>query len=119
MDPTPNDPDFQGLLSPQFFKALCDPTRLTILGDVARQDEPATVSRIAGCCAIDLSVVSRHLATLRDAGILKAEKRGKEVHYSLRTDDVVGRLRALANALEACCKPQPEENTDEHQRPQA
>lgn len=119
MNPSSPDPDFRDLLSPQFFKALCDPTRLTILGDVARQDEPATVSRIAGCCAIDLSVVSRHLATLRDAGILKAEKRGKEVHYSLRTDDVVGRLRALADALEGCYRPTPEETPDEHQRPQA
>ncbi len=118
MNPTPNDPDFSDLLSPQFFKALCDPTRLSILGDVARQEEPTTVSHIAGCCNIDLSVVSRHLATLRDAGILKAEKRGKEVHYSLRTDDVVGRLRALATALEACCGPKSEEKKDEHPDPQ-
>ena len=118
MNPS-NEPDIASLLSPQFFKALCDPTRLTILGDVARQDEPATVTRIAGCCAIDLSVVSRHLATLRDAGILKAEKRGKEVHYSLATDEVVGRLRALADALEACCGSKPEEAPDEHRNPQA
>lgn len=115
----PKEPGFSELLSPQFFKALCDPTRLSILGDVAQQDEPTTVSHIAACCDIDLSVVSRHLATLRDAGILKAEKRGKEVHYSLRTDDVVGRLRALADALEACCGTKPEEAPDEHRNPQA
>lgn len=118
MNPS-NEPDISELLSPRFFKALCDPTRLSILGDVARQDEPSTVSHIAGCCNIDLSVVSRHLATLRDAGILKAEKRGKEVHYSLRTDDFVGRLRALADALESCCGTKPEEANDEHRNPQA
>lgn len=96
------------LLSPQFFKALCDPNRLAILARLAEHCGPRTVSEIAGCCSVDLSVVSRHLALLRDAGILKAEKKGKEVHYSVRTDLLVRTLRSIADAVEACC-PVPED----------
>lgn len=102
---TPQPPDLDTIVSPQFFKALCDPTRLSLLADVARCCEPTTVGRIAGWCPIDLSVVSRHLAILRDAGILKAERRGKEVYYSLQAEDVVAKLRELADAIEACCCP--------------
>jgi len=44
---------------------------------------------------------------LRDAGILDAEKCGKEVRYSVRFDEVIRQLRAMADAIEACCPPEP------------
>jgi len=58
---------------------------------------------MAECCPVNVSVVSRHLALLRDAGILAAERRGKEVYYSVRYPQLVATLRAIANAIEACC----------------
>ena len=61
------------------------------------------VSEVARCCPINISVVSRHLSTLRDAGILTSEKRGKEVRYSVVVSALVERLRAIADALEGCC----------------
>ena len=88
-----------------FFKALGDPNRVAILGRLATERGPWTVSRVADLMPIDISVVSRHLATLRDAGILAAERRGKEVHYTVRFGAVVHSLRALADAIEACCPP--------------
>ena len=36
----------------------------------------STVTEAAGCCPVDLSVVSRHLATLKEAGILQADLNG-------------------------------------------
>ncbi|MHB9023641.1 MAG: ArsR/SmtB family transcription factor [Armatimonadota bacterium] len=91
------------LLDPRFFKALCDPRRVAILARLAALCAPCTVSKIAECCPTDLSVVSRHLAVLREAGILSAEKRGKEVYYAVRYPELVRTLRQLADALEACC----------------
>jgi ArsR family transcriptional regulator, arsenate/arsenite/antimonite-responsive transcriptional repressor len=91
------------VLSPKLFKALCDPNRIAILVRLAETCGPCTVSQVAGCCPVDLSVVSRHLAQLRDAGILHAEKRGKEVHYSFRARELVSTLRAIADAIERCC----------------
>ncbi|MBM4116368.1 helix-turn-helix transcriptional regulator [bacterium] len=93
-----------GLLSPALFKALGDPNRLALLLRLAAAGGPATVSALRGCCERDLSVVSRHLARLREAGIVVAERRGREVHYQL-TSDLASTLRAIADALDACCPP--------------
>jgi len=91
------------LLAPKLFKALCDPNRIAILSDLARRCRPLTVSQIAEGLPVDLSVVSRHLAVLRDADILIARKQGKEVCYSLNTRNLITTLRAIADAFEACC----------------
>ncbi len=91
------------LLEPRFFKALGDPNRIALLSRLAKCRRPCGVSELVGCCGVDISVVSRHLALLRDAGILQAEKRGKEVYYSVRCEEVVSTLRRIADAIEACC----------------
>ena len=90
-------------LQTKFFKALCDPCRVSILICLARAGEPSTVSEAAASCPCDMSVVSRHLATLREAGILDCEKRGKQVYYSVRFAEFVSTLRCMADAIEACC----------------
>lgn len=91
------------LLSPKLFRALCDPNRLAILARLAETCAPCTVSQVAACCPVDLSVVSRHLAQLRDAGILQAERHGKEVRYAIRAHELASTLRAIADAIERCC----------------
>ncbi len=97
--------DLGALFRPAFYRALCDPTRLSILAWLAQQRVPRNVSEIAGssCCSIDLSVVSRHLACLRDAGIIESSRRGREVIYRVRTEALVDTLRGLADAIEQCC----------------
>jgi ArsR family transcriptional regulator len=94
-------------LSPDLFRALGDPNRLAILVALSDGGSERTVSDVASCCPVDLSVVSRHLRTLRDAGVVEARKQGKEVLYRVRFDALVGILRSLADALEACCPPRP------------
>ncbi len=96
-------PDMGTLIEPRFFKALCDPNRVAILVRLAQCGRPCTVTEVSACCPVNISVVSRHLAQLRDAGILDAQKRGKEVYYRVRYTDVVGTLRALADAIDHCC----------------
>jgi len=96
-------PDVSELLEPRFFRALCDPNRLTLLARLAQRCAPCTVSEIASCCPVNISVVSRHLAMLKEAGILKSEKRGKEVYYSVPYEELVATLRELADAIEGCC----------------
>jgi ArsR family transcriptional regulator len=85
------------------FKALCDPSRLAVLAELAACKPPCTVGRIAACCPTDVSVVSRHLATLRDAGVVEAHRSGKEVHYELSTSVLARTLRSIADAIETCC----------------
>ena len=93
----------QGLLSPRLFKALSDPKRIELLIRMAEEQEPCTVGHVAEGSGVDLSVVSRHLAVLREAGIIKCEKRGKQVWCVVQTGAITKVLRNLADALEACC----------------
>ena len=89
-------------LRPELFRALGDPTRLTLVVRLATASAPQTVTELTDCCGVHLSGVSRHLAMLRDAGVVRADKRGREVRYRLDGDAVTGALRALADALDAC-----------------
>ncbi len=91
------------LISPQMFKAIGDPKRVAILIRLAECQRPCTVSEIASCCPVDISGVSRHLAILRDAGILTATKLGKQVLYQICSQSLVDTLRNIANAIESCC----------------
>lgn len=68
-------------------------------------NRPMTVSEISGCCAIHLSGVSRHLAMLREAAVVTANKVGREVTYELNSADLVAALRGLADAIEECALP--------------
>ncbi len=97
--------DISDAMEPQFFKALCDPNRIAILVRLSQLCAPCTVSQINECCSVDISVVSRHLAVLRDAGILESRKQGKEVYYSVRYKELVTTLRSMADAIEGCCVP--------------
>ncbi|MEW6775304.1 MAG: metalloregulator ArsR/SmtB family transcription factor [Bdellovibrionota bacterium] len=95
-------------LSPKLFKALSDPARLAILARLAAQGgEATTVSEVASCCPTDISVVSRHLAQLREAGAVSAEKQGREVYYRACCSELASALRQIADALDACCLPSP------------
>lgn len=91
-------------LDTRFFKALCDPNRVAILIQLSQCCAACTVSEVASWCPIDVSVVSRHLSNLRDAGVVDATKRGKEVYYQVKYSKVVETLRKLADALEDCCR---------------
>jgi DNA-binding transcriptional ArsR family regulator len=102
----------QTLLSPRLFKALSDPRRISLLVRLAEEGRPCTVGQLASGSGVDLSVVSRHLAALREAGVITCEKQGKEVWCSVQTGAVTRLLRDLADALESCCpSPPPHERT--------
>lgn len=85
------------------FRALADANRVALLARLADCGRPCTVGEIACCVPIDLSVVSRHLRQLRDAGVLHAERCGKEVYYEVKYGELVRTLRAMADAIETCC----------------
>ncbi len=93
------------------FKALCDPNRLALVARLATSRDAMNVSEASACCGVHISGTSRHLSMLKAAGIVAAERRGREVFYRLRTGHLVALLRGLADSLEACC-PTTEEDDD-------
>ena len=90
-------------MSPRLFKALSDTKRLSLLVRLAEEKRPRTVGHLAEGSGIDMSVVSRHLAVLREAGVISCLKQGKEVWCVVNKNAVVQMLRELADALETCC----------------
>ena len=93
-----------GLVTPQFFKALADPTRLAILASLAECcGKPKTVNDIAAGFSVDLSVVSRHLAVLKAAGMVEARRQGRSTYYHCSYERLVSALRSVADAIESCC----------------
>lgn len=89
-------------LDTDLFKALADPTRATLLACLMKCRRPCSVGEVAECCDVDFSVVARHLGVLARAEILDAEKKGRTVWYTARCADLSTRLRALADAIDAC-----------------
>jgi len=64
------------------FKALGNSNRLVIVDAVA--DGERCVADLTARLGLDMSTVSNHLTVLKNVGILKAERRGTQIFYSLR-----------------------------------
>src|SRR6267142_5139460 len=72
-----------GRRSNQVFRALADETRREILRLL--RDGPLTSGEIANRFESSWPTISRHLAVLRDAGLVVTERRGQEIRYELDT----------------------------------
>jgi len=62
-------------------KALGHPTRLLLVDELSRGEQ--CVAELTEHVDADISTVSRHLAVLREAGILADERRGNCIYYRL------------------------------------
>ncbi|WP_344060267.1 metalloregulator ArsR/SmtB family transcription factor [Microbacterium pumilum] len=67
----------------EVFTALADPTRRAILERLARGD--ATVGELAEPFSLTLPTVSRHIAVLERAGLVRKRRRGQERACTLDT----------------------------------
>jgi DNA-binding transcriptional ArsR family regulator len=65
------------------FRALADETRRTILRLL--RDGPLTSGEIADRFDSSWPTISRHLAVLKEAGLVETERRGQEIRYELNT----------------------------------
>ena len=71
------------------FKALSDPTRLRIVkllsecGQGVCEGGPLCVNAMAHRIGVTQSAVSQHLRVLRQVGLVRGERHGSFMHYSL------------------------------------
>ena len=70
----------------RLFKALGDPTRLRIVKLLERGER--CVCQLTAALGMGQSRISRHLAILKDAGLIEDRRAGKWVHYRLCCTDV-------------------------------
>jgi DNA-binding transcriptional ArsR family regulator len=86
----------------RILKALGHPARITIVDELSRGDR-------CGCellplLGIDQSVVSRHLACLRNTGLITERKKGVKVMYHLACPCILRALDCTLDVLKAEAK---------------
>jgi ArsR family transcriptional regulator len=91
-------------------KALADPTRLRILellkskgrsccDLIARDEKGLCACDVEGAVGLSKAAVSHHMALLRRAGLVNAEKRGRWMYYSRNEAAIAGIAGLLAKAV--------------------
>lgn len=77
----------------RFFKALADVNRLRIMSLLGTRE--MCVCEIMVALGLTQPTASHHLGILANAGLVKGEKRGKWVYYSLVNRELVGNLHRI------------------------
>ncbi|MEO3427583.1 metalloregulator ArsR/SmtB family transcription factor [Pelagibius sp. CAU 1746] len=65
------------------FKALADPTRRALFERLCREGEQ-TVGALTASAEVSQPAVSKHLAVLKQAGLVRHRHAGRQAHYSAR-----------------------------------
>jgi DNA-binding transcriptional ArsR family regulator len=89
----------------RIIKAMAHPTRLFIVDELSRCPRRC-VCELTEMVGVDMSTVSRHLAMLKNAGIIVDEKRGAQVYYSLRMRCVLDFFECVESVLKNNAKDQ-------------
>ena len=85
-------------------KAMAHPTRLFIVQELANEEK--CVCKLTDMIGADTSTVSKHLSVLKSAGIIKDEKRGSQVYYTLKCPCVLNFFTCVENVLQTNAKEQ-------------
>ncbi|HEX2347036.1 MAG TPA: metalloregulator ArsR/SmtB family transcription factor [Ktedonobacterales bacterium] len=80
-------------------QALADPLRLDILRELL--GGPATVSELTALTGATQPNISNHLALLRERGLVRATREGRQMRYEVRDPAVAALIEALAVAAQA------------------
>ncbi|MCB0654703.1 MAG: helix-turn-helix transcriptional regulator [Saprospiraceae bacterium] len=85
-------------VSTEIMRALAHPLRLRILEFIDRNGK-INVNKIYNTLNLEQSITSQHLKVLRLAGVVKQQKQGKYVLYSIEYDLVDRASRAVNRFL--------------------
>jgi ArsR family transcriptional regulator len=85
-------------LQAEVLKTLASPRRIEIIHKLA--EGPCEVGRLAEELGISQPNASQHLAVLRTAGLVEAERDGREVRYRLADKDVVVACAIMRGVLQ-------------------
>ena len=79
----------------EFLKVLAHPVRLCIVKGLI--DQECNVTHMQECLELPQSTVSQHLSILRSRGIIKGNRKGLEVTYSIANEEVKNLINFLFN----------------------
>ena len=86
--------------SADLFKILSVDKRIEIIEILKK--EPMNVNSLADNLGVTQSAVSQHLRVLKAAGLVKDERQGYWIHYSLNKD-ALEKCRQRLNRICTCC----------------
>ena len=94
--PSVEDVTVEGILH-----ALSDPVRVAIFANIVNSGCPQNCSNFLNVCekTIPRSTLSQHLKALREAGLIRGERRGVEMHNTSRCTEVGRRFPGLIPAI--------------------
>ena len=95
VDATDMDPIHE--LQAEICKTLAHPLRIAMLHLLA--EGPREVNRLARELDISQPNASQHLSVMRSAGLVEAERDGREVLYRLADPDVIGACDLMARVM--------------------
>ena len=99
------------------FSALGDPTRLKLLRLLCNQKDTDAlcVTALTGLLGISQPAVSQHLRVLKTIGLVKGERRGYHIHYSINSEAVERCQKMMSDTLsiEELTKQEPCQNCNE------
>jgi len=79
------------------FRVIGEPMRIRLLD--ALRDGEATVGELTGRLGASQQNVSKHLGVLHQAGIVRREKQGTSVHYSIADESVFDLCEQVCGGL--------------------
>ncbi len=85
-------------------KAMAHPTRLFIVDQLAHGEK--CVCELTDMIGADVSTVSKHLSVLKNTGIVKDDKRGTQVFYTLEMPCVLNFFTCVRSVIESRAKGQ-------------
>ena len=95
------------ILDSPFLRALTEPARLELLR-VLLVHGPGDIATLAERMPQDRSVISRHLTTLEDAGIVRGQREGRHRVYAIDGASFVTHLERILQETKGlaaiCCK---------------
>jgi len=99
--------------------ALSDPVRVAIFADIAGSNCARNCSNFLNVTekAIPKSTLSQHFKALREAGLIRSERRGVEMHNTSRCAEIderfPGLIMSIVNAynIQTQAKPKPRTST--------
>ncbi|WP_027623703.1 ArsR/SmtB family transcription factor [Clostridium lundense] len=78
----------------EVLKVLAHPVRLCIVRGLIEKGQ-CNVSHMQNCLSMPQSTISQHLQKLRTAGIIKGERNGLEINYSICDERICRLIKTL------------------------
>lgn len=101
--PSVEDITVEGLLY-----ALSDPVRVLIYAEIARSECPMTCSNFLRLDdrTLPKSTLSQHFRILREAGLIRSERKGVEMRNTTRCEEIRERFGPMVSAIIAAYREQ-------------